>query len=89
MKVVGALVTHYHPDHVGGSMAGWDIEGVAELLALDGVDAPIHVHREEALGVKRVTGASDSDLVLHESGDMVHGRRDPRHAPAHAGSHAG
>ena len=24
-------------------MMGWDIEGVAELLALDGVDAPIHV----------------------------------------------
>ena len=71
MQVVGALVTHYHPDHVGGSMAGWDIEGVAELLALDGVNAPIHVHRDEALGVKRVTGASDSDLVLHESGDTV------------------
>lgn len=71
MRVTGALVTHYHPDHVGGSMGGWDIEGVAELLALDGVDAPIHVHREEAHGVKRVTGASDSDLVLHESGDTV------------------
>ena len=52
-------------------MMGWDIEGVAELLALDGVDAPIHVHREEAFGVKRVTGASDSDLVLHDGGDVV------------------
>ncbi len=71
LAITGALVTHYHPDHVGGSMAGWDIEGVAELLGIDGVDAPIHVHREEAHGVKRVTGASDSDLVLHDSGDVV------------------
>ncbi len=71
LRVTGALVTHYHPDHVGGQMMGWEIEGVAELLALDGVDAPIHVHREEAFGVKRVTGASDSDLVLHDGGDVV------------------
>jgi glyoxylase-like metal-dependent hydrolase (beta-lactamase superfamily II) len=71
LRVTGALVTHYHPDHVGGHMMGWDIEGVAELLGLDGVDAPIHVHREEAFGVKRVTGASDSDLVLHDGGDTV------------------
>jgi glyoxylase-like metal-dependent hydrolase (beta-lactamase superfamily II) len=71
LSVTGALVTHYHPDHVGGQMMGWEIEGVAELLALDGVDAPIHVHREEAFGVKRVTGASDSDLVLHDGGDVV------------------
>lgn len=71
LRVVGALATHYHPDHVGGSMMGWEIQGVAELLALDGVDAPIHVQRAEALGVKKVTGASDSDLVLHDGGDTV------------------
>lgn len=71
MRVAGALVTHYHPDHVGGSMMGWEIEGVAELLALDDVDARIHVQRDEAWGVKRVTGASDADLVLHDSGDTV------------------
>ena len=71
LRVTGALVTHYHPDHVGGSMAGWDIEGVAELLAIDGINAPIHVNRAEASGVKRVTGASDSDLVLHDGGDLV------------------
>ena len=45
MRVVGALVTHYHPDHVGGSLMGWEIEGVAALLGLEGVDAPIHVNR--------------------------------------------
>jgi len=71
LRVTGALVTHYHPDHVGGSMMGWEIEGVAELLALDDVDARIHVNEHEAFGVKRVTGASDSDLVLHAGGDVV------------------
>ena len=71
MRVVGALVTHYHPDHVGGSMMGWDIEGVAELLSIDDVDAPIHVNRNEARGVQMVTGASESDLVLHDGGDVV------------------
>jgi glyoxylase-like metal-dependent hydrolase (beta-lactamase superfamily II) len=71
LRITGALVTHYHPDHVGGSMMGWEIEGVAELLGIEGIDARIHVNREEAFGVKRVTGASDSDLVLHDSGDVV------------------
>ena len=71
LEVVGALVTHYHPDHVGGSMMGWEIEGVAALLGLEGVDAPIHVNRAEARGVKLVTGASESDLVLHDGGDVV------------------
>lgn len=71
LRVVGALATHYHPDHVGGSMMGWEIEGVAELLALEGVDARVHVQRDEAWGMKQATGASDSDLVLHDSGDTV------------------
>jgi len=42
---------------------------VRELLAMDGVSAPLHVQRDEAPWVKRVTGASDSDLVAHDSGD--------------------
>jgi glyoxylase-like metal-dependent hydrolase (beta-lactamase superfamily II) len=71
MKIGGALVTHYHPDHVGGDLGGWSIEGVAELLALDDVKVKVHVQSEEAHGVKRVTGASDSDLVLHSSGDTL------------------
>ena len=70
MHLTGVLVTHYHPDHVGGSLGGWTIGGVAELLAT-GIDAKIHVHADEAFGVKRVTGCSDSDLVEHASGDVV------------------
>lgn len=70
MKVVGALVTHYHPDHVGGQMMGFRVPGgVAELLT----KAPgrIHVHKAEADGLKQITGASESDLVRHEGGDTL------------------
>src|SRR3954469_5294647 len=44
MRLVGALATHYHPDHVGGDMMGYQIAGVSELLALNPV--PIHVQAD-------------------------------------------
>ena len=69
MTLTGALATHFHPDHVGGSMGGYTISGVRELLTLQPV--PIHVQADEAPWVKRVTDASDSDLVEHASGDTV------------------
>jgi glyoxylase-like metal-dependent hydrolase (beta-lactamase superfamily II) len=71
MRLTGALITHYHPDHVGGDLGGWSIAGAADLLALPGVKARLHVQADEAWGVKRVTGCSDSDLVLHASGDVI------------------
>jgi glyoxylase-like metal-dependent hydrolase (beta-lactamase superfamily II) len=69
MRVVGALVTHHHPDHVGGSMMGWSLEGVSEMMGRS--SGPVHVHRDEAHFVQRVTGISESDLALHDSGDVV------------------
>jgi hydroxyacylglutathione hydrolase len=69
MEVVGALVTHYHQDHVGGSIFGMDIEGVPRLLERQPM--PIHVNAREAEGTRQVTGASDSDLVRHEAGDEL------------------
>ena len=56
MQVVGVLATHYHPDHVGGSMMGFNIDGIAALL--DQVDVPIHVQQLEAEWVMRTTGVS-------------------------------
>ena len=69
MRLVGALATHYHPDHVGGAMMGYSIEGVASLL--DRTSVPIHVQADEAVWVQRVTGAAETDLVEHVSGDVV------------------
>ena len=71
MRLTGALATHWHPDHVGGDLMGYGIEGIRELSGMADVAAPVHVHRDEAEWVKRSTGVSDSDLVLHESGDTV------------------
>ncbi|HLM65604.1 MAG TPA: MBL fold metallo-hydrolase [Acidimicrobiales bacterium] len=69
MRVTAALATHYHPDHVGGDMMGYQISGVRELLALNPV--PIHVQADEAPWVERVTGAGAGELVQHASGDVV------------------
>jgi glyoxylase-like metal-dependent hydrolase (beta-lactamase superfamily II) len=69
MRVVGALVTHYHQDHVGGSIFGMEIEGLPRLMERRPV--PIHVNAHEAEGLRRVTGVSESDLVRHEGGDVL------------------
>lgn len=69
MTPAGVLATHYHPDHVGGEFAGMEIEGLAEILALAPV--PIHANKEEAEGIRIMTGLERSDLVLHEAGDVV------------------
>jgi hydroxyacylglutathione hydrolase len=69
IEVVGALVTHYHQDHVGGEIFGHTIEGLGRLLERHPV--PIHVNKLEAEGLIKVTGVSPSDLVSHEGGDLL------------------
>ena len=69
MRVVGVLATHYHPDHVGGSMMGHTIEGVPRLL--ERVSCPVHVQDSEAPWVARTTGLAETDLVGHASGDRL------------------
>jgi glyoxylase-like metal-dependent hydrolase (beta-lactamase superfamily II) len=66
-KLTAALVTHYHPDHIGGSFGGHNIDGIAELLAINPLK--VYAHKEAAEGVRKVTGISESDLVRVESGD--------------------
>ncbi|WP_343571771.1 MBL fold metallo-hydrolase [Mycobacterium sp.] len=69
MRLSGVLVTHHHPDHVGGSMMGFELTGLAELL--ERVSVPIHVNSQEALFVSRITGIPMSDLTSHGNGDKV------------------
>ena len=69
LKIVGALVTHYHPDHVGGDLMGHSVEGLARLMDLS--PCKVHVHRLESEGLRLVTGISKSDVVEHDSGDKV------------------
>ena len=69
MKLTGVLATHYHPDHVGGSMMGMKIQGVADLL--EKTQIPIHINKNETKWVARTTGLNETDLVQHEGGDKL------------------
>lgn len=70
MSLVGAVATHYHPDHIGGTLIGQQhIAGVAELHELTG--APIHVQAEEVSWVTTRTGIDESALVAHGDGDHL------------------
>lgn len=83
-RVTGALVTHYHPDHVGGSLFGLEVEGLAALL--ERVAAPVYVNKHEADGLKRVTGVQEGDLRRVDDGDTMRiGELELRflHTPGH------
>ncbi len=67
MKIVAGLVTHFHPDHLGGSMMGMQIQGAAELISKRPVK--IYLHKSEGPYANRIAGLSDSDMVLTEGGD--------------------
>jgi hydroxyacylglutathione hydrolase len=69
MSVTGVIASHYHPDHIGGSMAGYTIEGVPALL--EHIDVPVHVQAAEAPWVSRTIGVSVEELASHQPGDVV------------------
>jgi len=68
-KITGALATHYHPDHIGGDIFGHSIEGLPELQKLN--PCKVHAHKLECDGIRQVTNISKSDLVPHDSADIV------------------
>jgi glyoxylase-like metal-dependent hydrolase (beta-lactamase superfamily II) len=83
-RVVGALVTHYHPDHVGGDLMGIPVEGISRLL--ERVAVPIHVNKHEAHGLRVVTGVASSDLrPVDDGGTLRVGEVEVRflHTPGH------
>ena len=69
LRVTGVLATHHHPDHVGGTMMGFTLHGVRELL--ERVQVPVHVNNEELSWVANVTGIAQSELTGHDHGDTL------------------
>ncbi|WP_019928363.1 MBL fold metallo-hydrolase [Nocardia sp. BMG111209] len=69
LRLTGVLATHHHPDHVGGTMLGFTLRGVRELL--ERVQVPVHVQREELSWVANVTGIAPGELTGHDHGDIV------------------
>ena len=64
-----ALVTHYHPDHCGGSFGKRNVPGVAELMEQHLIK--VYTNKLEADGLKKVTGISETDIVKVASGDTL------------------
>ena len=69
MQVTGVLATHFHADHIGGSMMGHHVEGVAALL--ERCNCPVHVQRDEVPWIVRSSGLDAEQLVAHDGGDVV------------------
>ena len=69
MSCVGMLGTHYHADHVGGSMMGLSVAGAAEML--ERLNVPLHVQVDEADYVKEVTGLTDENLKQHNGSTTI------------------
>ncbi len=69
LMIVGVLVTHYHPDHIGGEIFGREIAGLADLLSV--IQVPIHVNIHEAEGVIKVAGLSSTDIIRHKGGAII------------------
>ncbi len=83
-RITHDLVTHFHPDHLGGSLMGHQIIGAAELVAR--VPARVVIHKAELPFVHRLTGLSASDVVGVEAGDTIAIGRLPvtlLHTPGH------
>jgi glyoxylase-like metal-dependent hydrolase (beta-lactamase superfamily II) len=84
MALIGALVTHTHQDHVGGSLASWGmpgrIPGVEELLAR--APMKVYVHKAE----REFLSGLGSDLVKvdnHDTLDVGRLRLTFLHTPGH------
>jgi glyoxylase-like metal-dependent hydrolase (beta-lactamase superfamily II) len=85
MSLDAALITHFHPDHLGGKLMGHHIQGAADLLER-GEKIKVHVHKSEAEFVPRISGLSKNDLVLNEGSDeLIVGEQRIRHlhTPGH------
>lgn len=69
MQIVGILATHFHPDHIGGRLWGYDIPGIADLLEQQAL--PVYAQALEVEGIKKVTAISSRDIKACSSGERI------------------
>lgn len=85
LKLKAALITHFHPDHLGGNIMNQHIPGAAELLQRN-FPIKVHVHKTEADYVRKIAGLSASDLIrTDENSEIRLGAHTMRllHTPGH------
>jgi glyoxylase-like metal-dependent hydrolase (beta-lactamase superfamily II) len=82
MRLTGALVTHYHPDHVGGNFMGQHIEGLREFLTL--CQGRVYAHKAECshlpIAASEVT-PTDQHTEIQVGGITIRFLHTPGHTP--------
>jgi glyoxylase-like metal-dependent hydrolase (beta-lactamase superfamily II) len=68
-RITHDLVTHFHPDHLGGGFMGHNVVGAAELVGR--LPVRVVLHKAEMPFVHRITGLSESDVLAVEGGDEI------------------
>lgn len=78
------LITHFHPDHLGGRFMGMSVTGAAELVGKLPVKA--YINKREAGFIGRVSDLPASDVVAVDAGDTIQIGKVPLtfvHTPGH------
>ncbi len=70
LQLKAILVTHFHPDHLGGKLFGQHIQGAAELLERN-FPVKVYLHKSEAEFANRIAGLSRSDIHPTEGGETL------------------
>ena len=69
MRLTGVLGTHFHPDHLGGTMGGWSFEGIGAFL--EKVWCRSTSRPTSSPGSSAPPASTGTDLVGHDSGDII------------------
>ncbi|MBU6496451.1 MAG: MBL fold metallo-hydrolase [Acidobacteria bacterium] len=69
MTLVGVIATHYHADHIGGTLLGHPVAGIRELMEIR--EVPVHVNVGDESWVNVGTGVTSPPVVPHADGDVV------------------
>ena len=62
LHLKAALITHFHPDHLGGKLMGHHIPGAAQLLERN-FPIKVYIHKSEADYASQIADLSASDMV--------------------------